>query len=43
MGVSFGSWWNSPYGEQKTRHQRVGQQPYWLYLGSRSSHGTKTL
>jgi len=39
--VSFGSWWkwNSPDGEQKTRHQRVGRQPYWLCLGSRISPG----
>ena len=33
------SWWNSPDGEQKTRHQCVGRQPYWLCLGSRNSPG----
>ena len=27
MAVSFGSRRNSPDGEQKTRHQRVGPQP----------------
>jgi hypothetical protein len=39
MGVSFGSRWNSLDGEQKTRHQSVGRQPYWLCLGSRNSPG----
>jgi hypothetical protein len=39
MAVSFGSRWNSQGGEQKTRHQRVGRQPYWLCLGSRISPG----
>jgi len=35
------SWWNSPDGEQKTRHQSVGLQPYWLCLGSRNSPGAQ--
>ena len=37
--VNFGSRWNSLDGEQKTRHQRVSRQPYWLCLGGRICPG----